>query len=82
MSAAATTVEELWRELVTAALLGTDRREPPVPPIDAIADKRFSGGARRPMVPTSEVTPVPLTPMPIRMPLINRSTDVVAANMK
>ena len=38
MSAAATTVEELWRELVTAALLGTDRREPPVPPIDAIAD--------------------------------------------
>ncbi len=37
-SAGIATVDELWRELVTAALLGTDRREPPVPPIDAIAD--------------------------------------------
>jgi hypothetical protein len=35
---ATTTVEELWRELVTAALLGTDRREPPASPIDVIAD--------------------------------------------
>lgn len=38
MSAPVSTVEELWRELVTAALLGTDRRDPPASPIDAIAD--------------------------------------------
>lgn len=38
MSAGAATIEELWRELVTAALLGTDRREPPYAPIDLIAD--------------------------------------------
>lgn len=34
----APTVDDLWRELVTAALLGTDRREPPLATIDAIAD--------------------------------------------
>jgi hypothetical protein len=34
----APTVDDLWRELVTAALLGTDRREPPHATIDAIAD--------------------------------------------
>ena len=42
--------------------------KPPMPaamPIEAMAERRFSGGASRPMVPTSEVTPVPLTPMPI-----------------
>ena len=49
--------------------------KPPMPaamPIEAMALSRFSGGARRPMVPTSEVTPVPLTPMPISTPLIRR----------
>ncbi len=35
---AAGSLESVWRELVTAALLGTDRREPPTPPIDAVAD--------------------------------------------
>ena len=41
MSDAATThgptVEQHWNDLVTAALLGTDRRDPP-PPIDPLAD--------------------------------------------
>ncbi len=31
-------IEGLWRELVTAALLGTDRREPPIAPVDLLAD--------------------------------------------
>jgi hypothetical protein len=31
-------LEGLWRELVTAALLGTDRREPPDPPTGLIGD--------------------------------------------
>lgn len=31
-------LEGLWRELVTAALLGTDRREPPDPPPGGISD--------------------------------------------
>ncbi len=46
--------------------------KPPMPaamPIEAMALSRFSGGASRPMVPTSEVTPVPETPMPISTPL-------------
>lgn len=38
MTATPVMVEELWRELVTAALLGTDRREPPVAPIGVVAD--------------------------------------------
>lgn len=38
MTVGATTLEELWGELVTAALLGTDRRDPPVSPIDVIGD--------------------------------------------
>lgn len=33
-----TTVAEYWREMVTVALLGTDRREPPTPPVGALAD--------------------------------------------
>jgi hypothetical protein len=36
--ATAASVEALWRELVTAALLGTDRREPPVAMTTDIAD--------------------------------------------
>jgi len=31
-------VTEHWHELVTVALLGTDRRDPPVPPVGALAD--------------------------------------------
>ena len=31
-------LDAYWRELVTAALLGTDRREPPAPPAGPIAD--------------------------------------------
>ena len=42
----------------------------------------FSGGASRPMVPTSEVTPVPLTPMPSSTPLISRSLAEVAAYIR
>lgn len=33
-----TSLEGVWRELVTAALLGTDRREPPDPPVGGIGD--------------------------------------------
>jgi hypothetical protein len=32
------TIDGYWRDLVTAALLGTDRREPPVPPEGVLAD--------------------------------------------
>jgi hypothetical protein len=32
------TLDEHWRDLVTAALLGTDRRPPPVAPVAAVAD--------------------------------------------
>lgn len=31
-------LDAYWQELVTAALLGTDRREPPVPPAGPVAD--------------------------------------------
>ena len=31
-------LDNYWRELVTAALLGTDRREPPVPPTGLVTD--------------------------------------------
>ncbi len=32
------TLDEFWAELVTAALLGTDRRDPPTPPAGPVAD--------------------------------------------
>ena len=32
------TLDEFWGELVTAALLGTDRRDPPAPPTGPVAD--------------------------------------------
>jgi hypothetical protein len=32
------TIDAYWNEMVTAALLGTDRREPPAPPAGALAD--------------------------------------------
>ena len=32
------TVDEYWSDMVTVALLGTDRREPPVPPPGGLAD--------------------------------------------
>ena len=37
-SAPAADLDAYWRDLVTAALLGTDRREPPTPPPGLIAD--------------------------------------------
>lgn len=37
-SAAAGEIERVWRELVTAALLGTDRRGPPTLPVGPLAD--------------------------------------------
>ena len=37
-SAAPVTIADYWREMVTVALLGTDRREPPAAPIGALAD--------------------------------------------
>ena len=55
---------------------------PAAMPMEAMALSRFSGGASRPMVPTSEVTPVPLTPMPSSTPLISRCVGDVAAYMK
>lgn len=33
-----TSLDAYWRELVTAAMLGTDRREPPEPPAGPVAD--------------------------------------------
>ena len=35
---ATTSLTEHWHELVTVALLGTDRREPPAPPPGPLAD--------------------------------------------
>jgi hypothetical protein len=37
-SAAPTTLEDYWREMVTVALLGTDRRDPPPAPSGGLAD--------------------------------------------
>jgi hypothetical protein len=37
-TATSTTIEEHWHDLVTAALLGTDRRQPPASPIAPVAD--------------------------------------------
>ena len=34
----AITLSDYWREMVTVALLGTDRRDPPVPPTGGLAD--------------------------------------------
>ena len=31
-------VDEYWKQMVTVALLGTDRREPPAPPTGGLAD--------------------------------------------
>jgi hypothetical protein len=31
-------IAEYWREMVTVALLGTDRRDPPSPPVGGLAD--------------------------------------------
>ena len=59
--------------------------KPPIPaaiPIEAMAESRLSAGANRLMVPTREVRPVPLTPTPIRMPLITRSAVDTAAYMR
>lgn len=38
MSDTALDLDDYWRELVTAALLGTDRRSPPDPPVGPVAD--------------------------------------------
>ncbi len=38
MTTATASLTEHWHELVTVALLGTDRREPPAPPPGALAD--------------------------------------------
>jgi len=35
---AVTTLDQHWDDLVTAALLGTDRRQPPRPPVEPVAD--------------------------------------------
>ncbi len=31
-------IDQYWREMVTVALLGTDRRDPPAPPVGGLAD--------------------------------------------
>lgn len=60
MSAATTSVEGMWRELVTTALLGTDRREPPgLPPgplADAVADAMPPSPAARLLAAVGAVT--------------------------
>jgi hypothetical protein len=38
MNSSSGTINDYWREMVTVALLGTDRREPSVPPAGALAD--------------------------------------------
>jgi hypothetical protein len=38
MSAPVASLDEHWHELVTAALLGTERRSPPEPPVALVAD--------------------------------------------
>jgi hypothetical protein len=48
---AASGLDDYWRELVTAAMLGTDRRDPPGPPpgpvADLVADAQRPDGASR-----------------------------------
>lgn len=54
MSATPDGFDAYWRELVTAALLGTDRRDPPDPPAgpvaDLVADAQRPDGASRMLV--------------------------------
>ena len=38
-----TSVDVYWQQMVTAALLGTDRRDPPVPPDGGLADLADQG---------------------------------------
>jgi hypothetical protein len=38
MTTVVTSLDEHWHELVTAALLGTERRSPPAPPVATVAD--------------------------------------------
>jgi hypothetical protein len=38
MSTTGTTIDAYWQQMVTVALLGTDRRDPPVPPDGGLAD--------------------------------------------
>ena len=69
-----TTVDAVWRELVTAALLGTDRREPPELAIgeldDVVADAVRPDAASRMLAAVGAVTAarraafVPLPPVP------------------
>jgi hypothetical protein len=55
-------LDRYWRELVTAALLGTDRRDPPAPPdgpvADLVADALRPDGASRMLASVSAVAAV------------------------
>jgi hypothetical protein len=54
-----TGLDDFWRELVTAAMLGTDRRDPPEPPAgplaDLVADALRPDGASRMLVTVAAV---------------------------
>lgn len=69
-------VGSYWNELVTAALLGTDRRDPPVPPdgpiADLVADALRPDGASRMLASVAAVAAVrraAFVPMPATDPL-------------
>jgi hypothetical protein len=69
-------LDTYWRELVTAALLGTDRRDPPAPPdgpvADLVADALRPDGASRMLASVSAVAAVrraAFLPLPATDPL-------------
>jgi hypothetical protein len=76
------TVAEHWHELVTAALLGTDRREPPAPPggplADVVADACAPTPSMRMLTTVAASTAARragLRPLPPRSPLAGPPAD-------
>lgn len=76
------TVDDLWHELVTAALLGTDRREPPVatltPVSDTVADAVRPDAASRMLATVAAVAAVrraAFVPLPAADPLRGPPAD-------
>ena len=75
-------LDDFWEALVTAALLGTDRRDPPVPPEgpigDLVADAMQSDGASRMLTSVSAVAAVrraAFLPLPSTEPLRPPTVD-------
>jgi hypothetical protein len=75
------TIEQHWRELVTAALLGTDRRDPPAPIgplVDLVADTARSAPSERMLAHVAACTAVRragVTPAPAASPLAPPPAD-------